>query len=128
MSIYLHVFAKKQLKLGNLITIKKTSYYGFVLRSKQLLRFFYCFTDERHFANFYFLSLRLIKRRKLADSFVGLLESRLDVLLFRSYFSSSVLESRSLILNGFVFIKKKRSFFFNGVRNINFLLQPGSLV
>jgi ribosomal protein S4 len=128
MSIYLHVFAQKQLRLGNLITLKKTSYYGFILRSKQLLRFFYGFSDERHFVNFYFFSLRLIKRRKLADSFVALLESRLDVLLFRSYFVRSILEARTLILNGSVFVKKKRAFFLQRVRNINFLVHPGSFI
>jgi len=85
---------------------KKTSVYGNLLRVKQSLRYFYCNMQERSFK-------RILKKSANSplttlDRFVSLLESRLDVVLFRSCFASSLYKSRQMINHGDVLVNGKK--------------------
>lgn len=85
---------------------KKISVYGNLLRVKQSLRYFYCNMQERSFK-------RILKKSANSplttlDRFVSLLESRLDVVLFRSCFASSLYKSRQMINHGYVLVNGKK--------------------
>ena len=84
---------------------KKASVYGKLLRSKTIFRFFYCNLQEKSFK-------RILKKSvnsplTTLDRFVSFLESRLDVVLFRSCFVSSMYNARQLINHGIVQVNGK---------------------
>jgi small subunit ribosomal protein S4 len=85
---------------------KKVSVYGKLLSVKQSLKFFYSNIGERSFK-------RLLKKSVKSplttlDRFVSFLESRLDVVLFRSCFTSSVHKARQIINHGAILVNGKR--------------------
>jgi small subunit ribosomal protein S4 len=99
---------------------KKPSLYGKLLGVKQSFRFFYCNLQEKSFK-------RLLKQSvesplTTLDRFVSFLESRLDVVLFRSCFVSSMYKSRQLINHGNVSVNGKL------VRNPGTNLAPLDLI
>ena len=84
---------------------KKASLYGKLLGVKQSFRFFYCNLQEKSFK-------RILKKSvnsplTTLDRFVSFLESRLDVVLFRSCFVSSMYNARQLINHGIVQVNGK---------------------
>ena len=84
---------------------KKLSLYGKLLGVKQSFRFFYCNLQEKSFK-------RILKKSvnsplTTLDRFVSFLQSRLDVVLFRSCFVSSMYNARQLINHGIVQINGK---------------------
>ena len=84
---------------------KKVSLYGKLLGVKQSFRFFYCNLQEKSFK-------RILKKSvnsplTTLDRFVSFLESRLDVVLFRSCFVSSMYNARQLINHGIVRVNGK---------------------
>lgn len=84
---------------------KKPSLYGKLLGVKQSFRFFYCNLQEKSFK-------RILKKSvnsplTTLDRFVSFLESRLDVVLFRSCFASSMHNARQLINHGAVRVNGK---------------------
>lgn len=85
---------------------KKISVYGKLLDVKQCLKIFYSNVQERSFKRNLLRSMQ--SRLTTLDRFISLLESRLDVVLFRSNFSSSLHESRQMISHGIVKINDKR--------------------
>jgi len=85
---------------------KKTSVYGKLLGIKQSLRYFYCNMQEQAFK-------RILKKSVKSplttlDRFISFLESRLDVVLFRSCFVSSLHQARQMINHGVVLVNGKR--------------------
>jgi small subunit ribosomal protein S4 len=74
---------------------KKVSVYGKLLKTKQSFRYFYCNMQEKTF------------KRTTLDRFVSFLESRLDVVLFRSCFTPSLHQARQLINHGGVSVNGK---------------------
>lgn len=84
---------------------KKPSLYGKLLGVKQSFRFFYSNLQEKSFK-------RILKKSvnsplTTLDRFVSFLESRLDVVLFRSCFVSSMYNARQLINHGIVQVNGK---------------------
>jgi len=86
---------------------QKVSVYGKLLRVKQSLRYFYCNMQEQAFKR----ALKKSVKSPLTtlDKFVSLLESRLDVVLFRSCFVSSLHQSRQFINHGVVLVNGKKA-------------------
>jgi small subunit ribosomal protein S4 len=85
---------------------KKTSVYGKLLGVKQSLRYFYCNMQEQAFK-------RILKKSVKSplttlDRFISFLESRLDVVLFRSCFVSSLHQARQLINHEAVLVNGKK--------------------
>jgi len=84
---------------------KKPSLYGKLLSVKQSFRFFYRNLQEKSFK-------RILKKSvnsplTTLDRFVSFLESRLDVVLFRSCFVSSMYNARQLVNHGSVRVNGK---------------------
>ncbi len=84
---------------------KKSSLYGKLLGVKQSFKFFYCNLQEKSFKRI--LKQSVESPLTTLDRFVSFLESRLDVVLFRSCFVSSMFESRQLISHGNVRVNGK---------------------
>lgn len=84
---------------------KKSSLYGKLLGVKQSFKFFYCNLQEKSFKRI--LKQSVESPLTTLDRFVSFLESRLDVVLFRSCFVSSMFESRQLISHGNVKVNGK---------------------
>lgn len=68
------------------------------------------------------LILSLKKNKNFNSSFIELLESRLDSVLFRSYFSSSIKNSKQIISHGYVMVNNKI------ITDRSYLLKPGDLI
>jgi small subunit ribosomal protein S4 len=85
---------------------KKPSVYGKLLRVKQSLRYFYCNMQERSFKRI--LKQSVDSPLTTLDRFVSLLESRLDVVLFRSCFVPSLYKARQMVNHGNVLVNGKR--------------------
>jgi small subunit ribosomal protein S4 len=84
---------------------KKLSVYGKLLSLKQSLKLFYCNMQEKAFK-------RILKRSVKSplttlDRFVSFLERRLDVVLFRSSFCSSLYKARQVINHKGVLVNGK---------------------
>jgi small subunit ribosomal protein S4 len=87
-------------KLKGLSTFKK------LLNTKQCLKNFYCNIQEKPFQVLIRKALR--SKAKTIDKLVSLLESRLDVVLYRAGFVNSLHMARQLINHGFILINSKQ--------------------
>jgi small subunit ribosomal protein S4 len=84
----------------------KTSDYGTQLEAKQKLKFYYGNMNERQFRNVYRKALQ--KRGNTTENLIGLLERRLDTVLYRAKFSTTVFAARQIINHGHVKINGKK--------------------
>jgi small subunit ribosomal protein S4 len=84
----------------------KPSDYKVQLQAKQKLKNYYGNLNERQFRNLY----READRRKgnTGENLVGLLESRLDAVIYRAKFATTVFQARQLINHGHVKVNGKR--------------------
>jgi ribosomal protein S4 len=93
----------KSLKLAE--KPKRVTYFGSLLRMKQKFQLFYTGIKDYQFKNLLYLARKL--DGELFANFIGLVESRLDVVCYRSRFFSSILEARQQILHGKVWVNQK---------------------
>jgi len=84
----------------------KLSDYGTQLRAKQKLKGYYGNIGERQFARYYDEAIRL--RGDSGQQLVGLLERRLDAVVYRAKFVATVFAARQFVSHGHVMV--------NGVR------------
>jgi small subunit ribosomal protein S4 len=84
----------------------KTSDYGVQLQAKQKLKFYYGNINERQFRNVYRKALQ--KRGNTTENFIGLLERRLDTVIYRAKFAITVFTARQLINHGHVKVNGKK--------------------
>ena len=91
----------------------KSSEYGQMLIAKQKLRSFYGNMVEKQFRNLY---------KKTNISMLSTLERRLDIIVFRMKFASSIFEARQLINHGFIMVNKQR------VNISSYLLVSGDII
>ncbi len=98
----------------------KLSDYGLQLMAKQKLKGYYGNITERQFERIYNEAVR--RRGNTAEHLIGLLESRLDAIVYRAKFVPTVFAARQFVNHGHVKV--------NGVRtNIpSARLKPGSVV
>ena len=98
----------------------KLSDFGVQLRAKQKLKGYYGNISEKQFRKIYDQASR--RKGNTAELLIGLLESRLDAIIYRAKFAATVFASRQFINHGHVLV--------NGVRtNIpSFRCKPGDVI
>jgi len=95
----------------------KMSDFGIQLRAKQKLKGYYGDVTEKQFKKAYFEAARM--KGDTGQNLIGLLERRLDAIVYRAKFAPTIFSARQLVSHGHVFV--------NGVRcNIaSRLVKPG---
>ena len=84
---------------------KKPTDYGVQLLAKQKLKGYYGNLTERQFRRIYQKASQM--RGDTSQNIIGLLESRLDAIVYRMKFASTVFGSRQLINHGHVLVNGK---------------------
>ena len=84
----------------------KPSDYGIQLQAKQKLKCYYGNMNERQFRNMY--KRAIMKKGDTAENLIGLLERRLDTVIYRSKLSNTIFSSRQLINHGHVRVNGKK--------------------
>jgi small subunit ribosomal protein S4 len=84
----------------------KLSDFGTQLRAKQKLKGYYGNISERQFKNIYYEAIR--RTGDTSEHLVGLLESRLDAIVYRAKFVPTVFAARQFINHGHVQVNGKR--------------------
>ena len=84
----------------------KLSDYGVQLHAKQMLKGYYGNLNERQFRNCYHEALR--QKGDSGENLIGLLERRLDTVVYRSKFVQTVFAARQFINHGHVKVNGKR--------------------
>ena len=84
----------------------KISDYGTQLQAKQKLKFYYGNMNERQFRNVYRKALK--KKGNTTENLIGLLERRLDTVIYRAKFATTVFSARQLINHGHIKVNKKK--------------------
>lgn len=116
------LYRKKKEDFSRNVLFKKTKYSpsGLVFLNKQKLRNFYFNVKEEQLKKIYLMAQK--RKYDLVDSFIGLLESRLDTILYRLNFISHIKEAKTILRNKFIFV--------NGIAisQHNYLLNPGDKI
>ena len=84
----------------------KPSDYGIQLQAKQKLKAYYGNINERQFRNIYRKALS--KKGDTTENLIALLESRLDTIIYRAKFATTVFSARQMINHGHIKVNKKR--------------------
>ena len=84
----------------------KPTDYGIQLNAKQKLKSYYGNINERQFRNVYRKALK--KKGDTIENLVGLLETRLDTVIYRAKFAPTVFSARQLINHGHFKVNKKK--------------------
>lgn len=84
----------------------KLSDFGQQLRAKQKLKGYYGNINERHFRRLYAEAVRM--RGSTSEHLVGLLERRLDTVVYRAKFVPTVFAARQFISHGHVRVNGRR--------------------
>ncbi len=85
---------------------RKASDYGLQLAAKQKLKGYYGNISERQFRRYYFEATR--RRGDTSENLIGLLERRLDAVVYRMKFVPTVFASRQFINHGHIKVNGKR--------------------
>ena len=84
----------------------KTSDYGLQLRAKQKLKGYYGSITEKAFRRLYTEAARV--KQDTGEALVGLLESRLDAIVYRAKFVPTVFAARQFVSHGHIMVNGKR--------------------
>ena len=84
----------------------KPTDYGIQLQAKQKLKAYYGNINERQFRNVY--RKAITKRGDTIENLIGLLERRLDTVVYRAKFTPTVFAARQLINHGHIRVNKKK--------------------
>ena len=84
----------------------KPSDYGIQLQAKQKLKGYYGNINERQFRNIY--QKAAMQKGDTGENLVGLLERRLDSVVYRARFSTTVFSARQLINHGHFIVNGKK--------------------
>ena len=85
---------------------RKKSDYGTQLEAKQKLKFYYGNMNERQFRNVYRKAIK--KKGNTSENLIGLLERRLDTVIYRAKFAPTVFSARQLINHGHIRVNSKK--------------------
>jgi small subunit ribosomal protein S4 len=99
---------------------QKLSDFGVQLRAKQKLKGYYGNISERQFKNIYQEAVR--RTGDSSEHLVGLLESRLDAIVYRAKFVPTVFAARQFVNHGHITVNGKR------VTIASFRVKPGDVV
>ena len=84
----------------------RLSDYGTQLEAKQKMKFYYGNMNERQFRNVYRKAIQ--KKGNTTENLVGFLERRLDTVVYRAKFATTVFSARQLINHGHIKINGKK--------------------
>ena len=84
----------------------KLSDFGTQLRAKQKLKGYYGNISEKQFKNIYYEAIR--RTGDTSEHLVGLLESRLDAVVYRAKFVPTVFAARQFVNHGHIRVNGKR--------------------
>jgi small subunit ribosomal protein S4 len=98
----------------------KVSDFGVQLRAKQKLKGYYGNISERQFKNIYYEAIR--RTGDTSEHLVGLLESRLDAIVYRAKFVPTVFAARQFVNHGHVSVNGKR------VTIASYRCKPGDVI
>ena len=84
----------------------KPSDYGIQLQAKQKLKAYYGNMNEKQFRNIYKKANML--KGDTSENLIGLLEKRLDAVIYRTKFSTTIFSARQLINHGHVKVNGKK--------------------
>ena len=84
----------------------KPSDYGTQLEAKQKMKFYYGNMNERQFRNIYLKAMQ--KKGNTSENLVGILERRLDTVIYRAKLAPTVFSARQLINHGHFRVNKKK--------------------
>lgn len=85
---------------------KKPTDYGEQLTAKQKLKFYYGNVSEKQFHKYYVEAIR--RSGDAAENFIGILESRLDNLVYKAKFVPSIFAARQFVNHGHVLVNGKK--------------------
>ena len=98
----------------------KLSDFGTQLRAKQKLKGYYGTITEKQFRRYYAEAIRM--RGDSGENLVGLLERRLDAVVYRAKFAPTPFAARQFVNHGHITVNGRRT-------NIpSFLVKPGDVV
>ncbi|OHD62759.1 MAG: 30S ribosomal protein S4, partial [Spirochaetes bacterium GWF1_41_5] len=100
--------------------VMKKSDYGIQLDEKQKLRYYYGCISEKQFRNTFKKALQL--KGDTGEEFLGLLESRLDVAVYRMNFVPTIFAARQFVNHGHFMVNGKK------VNIPSFRLKPGDVI
>lgn len=98
----------------------KTSDFGLQLTAKQKLRMYYGNITEKQFRRIYAEATR--RKGNTAENLIGLLESRLDAMVYRAKFVPTVFAARQFVNHGHVKVNGRR------VTIPSFLVKAGDVI
>ena len=84
----------------------KPSDYGIQLQAKQKMKFYYGNMNERQFRNTYRKAMN--QKGNTSENLVAFLERRLDTVIYRAKFATTVFSARQLINHGHIKVNKKK--------------------
>ncbi len=84
----------------------RPSDYGIQLQAKQKLKSYYGNMNERQFRNCYRKAIK--KKGDTVENLIGLLERRLDIIVYRAKFATTVFSARQLINHGHIRVNGKK--------------------
>ncbi|HJO68700.1 MAG TPA: 30S ribosomal protein S4 [Rhodospirillales bacterium] len=85
---------------------RKTSDYGLQLAAKQKLKGYYGNITERQFRRYYQKAVR--RRGDMSENLVGILERRLDAVVYRMKFVPTVFAARQFVNHGHIRVNGRR--------------------
>ena len=98
----------------------KLSDFGTQLRAKQKLKGYYGSISEKQFRRYYAEAIRM--KGDSGENLIGLLERRLDAVVYRAKFVPTVFAARQFVNHGHVRVNGRR------VNIPSYLVKPGDLV
>ena len=100
-------FIKRNFKPGQHGAASKgrSTDYGVQLKAKQRLKFYYGNISEKQFRNMFELASKT--RGDTSENFIGMLESRLDAVVYRANFVPSVFAARQFVNHKHVMVNGK---------------------
>lgn len=84
----------------------KTSDYGTHLQAKQILKNHYGRVTEKQFSNLFKLAAKM--KGNTAENFAGLLESRLDMIVYRMNLAPTIFAARQLVSHANILLNGKK--------------------
>jgi small subunit ribosomal protein S4 len=84
----------------------KTSDYGLHLQAKQILKAHYGRVTEKQFSNTFKLAAKM--KGNTAENFAGLLEQRLDMIVYRMNLAPSIFAARQLVSHNHIRLNGKK--------------------
>lgn len=85
---------------------KKLTDYGTQLQAKQRLKNYYGNVSEKQFAKYYAEAIR--RRGDAAENLIGILESRLDNLVYKAKFVPTIFAARQFVNHGHILVNGKK--------------------